>query len=108
MVRDIARQFVKRWGHGSIIEAKADAGPHEAHYLKLDSSKAVAELGWQPILSAQERLEWTVDWYKCRQENPESIWKHTRRQIELAEEKIRELNRFAQVWNGDSIQSQAA
>lgn len=107
-VRDIARQFVKSWGQGSIIEAQADAGPHEAHYLKLDSSKAVAELGWQPILNSQERLAWTVDWYKCRQETPERIWTYTRRQIEMAEEKIGLINRFAQVWNADSLQSQAA
>lgn len=108
MVRDIARQFVKSWGQGSIIEAQADAGPHEAHYLKLDSSKAVAELGWQPIFTSKERLEWTVDWYKCWQDAPERIWDFTMRQIQLAERRIGTLNRFAQIWNGSKVQKQAA
>src|SRR5690606_10196676 len=47
MVRDIAHQFVKTWGRGSVTEENNDNGPHEAHFLKLDSSKAVAQLGWQ-------------------------------------------------------------
>ncbi len=98
MVRDIARQFVKTWGRGNITEAKSEAGPHEAHYLKLDSSKAVAELGWQPMLTSQDRLQWTVDWYKTWRDNPASIWDYTRNQIQQAEDKISQLTRFANAW----------
>lgn len=107
-VSDIAHQFVKSWGHGSIIAAQDDAGPHEAHYLKLDSSKAVAELGWQPMLNAQERLQWTVDWYKCWQNAPQDIWDYTKKQIQLAEERIRLRNRFGEIWARESHKSKAA
>jgi CDP-glucose 4,6-dehydratase len=37
--------------------------PHEARYLKLDSSRARARLGWRPLLGLDEALQATVDWY---------------------------------------------
>ncbi|MGH2904586.1 MAG: CDP-glucose 4,6-dehydratase [Solirubrobacteraceae bacterium] len=38
--------------------------PHEARYLKLDSSKARARLGWRPGLNLEETLASIVDWYR--------------------------------------------
>lgn len=109
MVRDIAQQFVKTWGRGSVTEENTDTGPHEAHFLKLDSSKAVSELNWQPLLNSDERLQWTVNWYKSWQDSPNSIWDYTERQIQLAEAKIGRLSSFSQSWNGDAAsQSKAA
>jgi CDP-glucose 4,6-dehydratase len=37
--------------------------PHEARYLKLDSSRARARLGWRPSLGLDQALAATVDWY---------------------------------------------
>jgi CDP-glucose 4,6-dehydratase len=37
--------------------------PHEARYLKLDSSRARARLGWRPLLGLDAALEATVEWY---------------------------------------------
>ncbi|HTD90170.1 MAG TPA: CDP-glucose 4,6-dehydratase [Burkholderiales bacterium] len=37
--------------------------PHEAHYLKLDSSKARNRLDWQPRWSLQAGLRKTLDWH---------------------------------------------
>jgi CDP-glucose 4,6-dehydratase len=36
--------------------------PHEAHYLKLDISKAKARLGWEPRWSLEETLHKIVEW----------------------------------------------
>jgi CDP-glucose 4,6-dehydratase len=38
--------------------------PHEARYLKLDSSKARAQLGWRPGIDLGATLEGIVDWYR--------------------------------------------
>lgn len=69
-VRILARAMVSRWGRGDVIEEALLNGPHEAKYLKLDSSKAHAELGWKALLSMQERINWTVDWYSRWSQQP--------------------------------------
>jgi CDP-glucose 4,6-dehydratase len=38
--------------------------PHEAHYLKLDSSRARAHLGWRPLAPLEQGLAATADWYR--------------------------------------------
>ena len=35
-------------------------------FLKLDASRARAELGWKPRLHLGEALDWLVDWYKAQ------------------------------------------
>src|SRR5208282_2497499 len=37
---------------------------HEAHLLKLDSTKARTRLGWGPRWSLDETLEHTAEWYR--------------------------------------------
>ncbi|WP_449394797.1 CDP-glucose 4,6-dehydratase [Devosia riboflavina] len=39
--------------------------PHEAHYLKLDSSKARQRLGWQPRWSLEEALRRILAWQEA-------------------------------------------
>jgi CDP-glucose 4,6-dehydratase len=38
--------------------------PHEARYLKLDSSRARAHLGWQPPVALELALTSIIDWYQ--------------------------------------------
>ncbi len=54
---------------GLDIPKQQDTGPkpHEAGYLKVDSSKARAVLGWAPKLDLETTLQWIVDWSKCHQ-----------------------------------------
>jgi CDP-glucose 4,6-dehydratase len=52
------------WGAGGFkVEQTADQ-PHEAGLLKLDISKAIADLKWQPKLNARLAVETTINWYK--------------------------------------------
>jgi CDP-glucose 4,6-dehydratase len=48
------------------LRSEIDEGPHphEARYLKLDSSRARTRLGWQPLLGLEEALAATVEWYR--------------------------------------------
>jgi CDP-glucose 4,6-dehydratase len=41
--------------------------PHEARYLKLDSSRAAARLGWHPLVGLDAALQSIVEWYRERQ-----------------------------------------
>jgi CDP-glucose 4,6-dehydratase len=54
---------------GLEIPKHQDTGPkpHEAGYLKVDSSKARAVLGWAPKLDLETTLQWIVDWTKFYQ-----------------------------------------
>jgi CDP-glucose 4,6-dehydratase len=42
--------------------------PHEARYLKLDSSRARAHLGWRPPVALEQALASVVDWYQALSE----------------------------------------
>ena len=84
-VRGVAESLVRHWGRGRIVESVDPGAPHEAHYLKLDSSLAAVELGWTARLSPDERIAWTVEWYKAWHADPASAWATAAEQIERYE-----------------------
>lgn len=47
--------------------------PHEANLLYLDSAKAHAQLGWQPVWNLDTTLEKTADWYRTFQSRQTAI-----------------------------------
>jgi CDP-glucose 4,6-dehydratase len=65
---------------------RRDARPQfpEAHFLKLDTSKATSQLGWRPILPLNTALEWVVEWYRAFQVGAD-LARLTRAQIERYE-----------------------
>jgi CDP-glucose 4,6-dehydratase len=83
-VSRIANELVRLWGSGASW--KADAGPHprEAHYLKLDASRAKACLDWRPLISLNQALDWIVEWYRSY-EAGEDLRRLTRIQVERYE-----------------------
>ena len=62
-VSDVVSMVINAWGSGRY-KVVGDGGPHEAHLLKLDISKAGMVLGWSPVLSTAAAIEKTVEWYK--------------------------------------------
>jgi len=63
----IADELARSWGNGASWSRDAGLHPPEAHFLKLDSSKARACLSWHPLLTLREALEWIVEWYRAFQ-----------------------------------------
>ena len=55
--------------------------PHEATYLKLDSSKARARLNWKPRWDLDRALEQTVNWHLAWRKN-EDMRRVTNTQID--------------------------
>lgn len=64
------------------VRSEIDDGPrpHEAHWLKLDSSLARTALGWSPAWDLAEGLRATADWYRAHREG-EDVLALTRAQI---------------------------
>lgn len=83
-VERIATKLVEMWGDCASWTRDADAGQHEAHYLRLDASKARFELGWEPRLKIETALEWTIDWYRAWHEG-ENMAELTAKQIDKYE-----------------------
>ena len=63
-VASLSDRIIRQWGEGSWQAAPERAFPPEAHYLKLDCSKARQVLGWRPCLSLEEAVGMTVVWYR--------------------------------------------
>jgi len=77
----IADEMVRLWGVGASWKQDLATHPHEAHALKLDTSKARSCLGWRPVLPLKSALEWIVDWYHAFR-NGADLASLTRKQIE--------------------------
>jgi len=58
----IVQNICAKWGAAARYTIDAGEHPHEAHYLKLDCSKAKAELGWQPHWNLDTALDKIVAW----------------------------------------------
>lgn len=64
-VQWIVESLTNTWGKGASWQLDGDSHPHEAHYLKLDCSKAKARLAWHPRWHLQNALGAIVDWHQA-------------------------------------------
>ncbi len=66
-VSEVARAAAKLWGNGAIAtDAPAAESFHETEQLRIDSSRARAELHWKPRWPIHEALRQTVLWHRAR------------------------------------------
>jgi CDP-glucose 4,6-dehydratase len=63
-VGEVVDHLVRRWGPTANWRRDGGEHPHEAAYLRLDSSHARSKLGWRPQLSLEQSLDMTVEWYR--------------------------------------------
>jgi CDP-glucose 4,6-dehydratase len=80
----IADKLAQSWGSSASWNQDAGKHPREAHYLKLDASKARACLDWHPLLPLNPALDWIVEWYRAFQAG-DDLRGLTRKQIERYE-----------------------
>ena len=84
----LADELVRLWANGASWGRDTAVHPREAHFLKLDASKARSYLGWQPYLPLPQALNWIVEWYRAFQAGTD-LRLLTRTQIERYEAKLR-------------------
>jgi CDP-glucose 4,6-dehydratase len=60
----IVEEMAALWGSDAKWQVDTGEHPHEAHYLKLDISKARSRLDWHPALRLKDALTLIIDWSK--------------------------------------------
>ena len=68
----LVERMQRAWGVEQGWQDQPGPRPHEHLYLKLDSSKARAVLGWRPRLRIEELLTWVIDWYRAHHEGADA------------------------------------
>lgn len=66
-VQWIVAELTRHWGDGASWQLDSGNHPHEAHYLKLDCSKAHALLDWKPRWNLGQTLQAIIAWHKAHQ-----------------------------------------
>lgn len=58
----VVEKLCELWGHAPGFAVEGEGQPHEAHYLKLDCSKARERLTWRPRWDLEQALAKVVEW----------------------------------------------
>lgn len=61
---ELVDMFCDIWGEGINWVNQYDGGPHEATFLKLDSTKIKLKLGWKPHWNVEMAIKKSIEWYK--------------------------------------------
>jgi CDP-glucose 4,6-dehydratase len=61
----IVEQICAKWGTSASYEVVTGPHPHEAHYLRLDCSKAKFKLGWYPRWNVEQAIDKSVEWTRA-------------------------------------------
>jgi len=64
-VQWIVESLTQSWGEDASWVLDKGDHPHEAHYLKLDCSKAKAQLDWRPRWRLEDALAAIIDWHRA-------------------------------------------
>ena len=65
-VGDVAALTARLWGDGARVETSTDTNdPHEAGFLRLDTTRARDSLGWRPRWTLERALAQTVAWHRA-------------------------------------------
>jgi CDP-glucose 4,6-dehydratase len=63
-VAELINAFISYWGDAKWKRAKPETGKKESTLLKLSGDKALSLLDWHAVLSFEETVRMTAEWYK--------------------------------------------
>jgi CDP-glucose 4,6-dehydratase len=63
-VQDVVQRIKNTWEKVNYEVVQNQESSHEAHYLKLDCSKAYINLKWFPIWDSKKAFSVTTEWYQ--------------------------------------------
>jgi CDP-glucose 4,6-dehydratase len=72
-VKSVLEKVKKQWAKVDFQFEKDKKNLHEAHLLKLDTTKAKTDLQWKPVWQLDKAIEKTVEWYKAFYENKQIL-----------------------------------
>jgi len=61
----LVKRLCAKWGGSASYSVDPGKHPHEAHYLKLDCSKARSGLGWRPKWDLEKSIDRIIEWTKA-------------------------------------------
>jgi len=64
-VSELVEALAACWGGRPLWRPDTGEHPHEAALLALDATRARRVLGWRPLLSFDDTVRWTADWYQA-------------------------------------------
>ena len=68
-VRQLVERMTAAWPRVAAEMAPQANAPHEETLLRLDNSKARERLGWRPVLTLDDTVRLTTDWYRAVHED---------------------------------------
>lgn len=77
----VVKSLCTEWDSGASYIIDKGNHPHEAHYLKLDCTKAKSELGWRPKWNLERAIKSIVEWMRAYKEGKD-VKKACLKQIE--------------------------
>jgi len=81
-VKEVIEILISKWGGSASWQQDGNPAPHEAHFLKLDCTKAQQELGWNSRWSLEKALSEIIQWQKEFRSNRD-MQSFMRQQIDL-------------------------
>ena len=87
-VEKLVNKLSKLWGENANYQ-QISSSFEEMRFLNLDSSKAKKILNWESVLSLDETINFTIDWYKLYFQNDiEKLLFLSDQQIKFTQEKL--------------------
>lgn len=85
-VQRLVETIIDAWGGGTWLKPETTTQPHEAHFLKLDITKATNILEWLPVYDFDQTIKTTIAWYEAyHRDSAFDARSFTLRQIEAYE-----------------------